>query len=610
MKKFLSGLLLLSAVGLTANAEEITVTFSELGLDNSATLTDYKVNEYLTFTSDGTYNDSNSDFRLGNGKSFKINITDATLTAVNITCTSGYGFGYFSSITVDNVSDGFAPDPLSWTGEATQSWNVTASLSSGNVRMKSITLTYTPKVVAETLTATILSKDMGVAGGSAMPAGGYDVNEYVNVNFVRGASSSAGPNYNSTAEAFYLFNDQQVVVTAKNGAKLLEIVVETASSNPFGYSGTVTADGVTQTYETDYTWVPCKWEGTAEQSVVFTNGLFSGNTRVTGLTITYRTPGEGEVSVSRPVITPNNTDNTVTITCDTEGASIYYTLDDTDPSVENGILYDGVITLDNPCTVKAIAYYEGVASSVASLQVYLNVVESLDQFFVNASPNIVRINCPVTAITATGSYLIVKDNQGSYGMIYKNNQDLYEALDVENGATWSYIMARYYPYGEFAYVEVVDLGEVSQGSPVEPVLITIPDVEDDKTVQYEYVQLNNVDITYPYSWSTKDILFTDEDGNELDGIKFFPTVDVPISGTDEDRYDVTGIIVWYDEDEYYELWPLVVVKSGSSAIDSINKETESEAVYYNLNGIKVDKPSNGIHIRVKDGKAEKVLNRH
>lgn len=608
MKKFLSGLLLLSAVGLTANAEEITVTFSELGLDNSATLTDYKVNEYLTFTSDGTYNDSNSDFRLGNGKSFKINITDATLTAVNITCTSGYGFGYFSPITVDNVSDGFAQDLLSWTGEATQSWNVTASLSSGNVRMKSITLTYTPKVVAQDITTSISCMKMGLSNEESLPATGYDVNEYINVNFLQGTHTSQ-PTYRTSVNAFYIFNGQQVVVTAKNNARLLKIEVET-TGNTFGYGGTVTADGVTQTYETDYTWVPCKWEGTAEQNVVFTNGGKTGNTQVTGLTITYRTPGEGEVSVSRPVITPNNTDNTVTITCDTEGASIYYTLDDTDPSVENGILYDSVITLDNPCTVKSIAYYEGVASSVASLQVYLNVVESLDQFFVNASPNIVRINCPVTAITATGSYLIVKDNQGSYGMIYKNNQDLYEALDVENGATWSYIMARYYPYGEFAYVEVVDLGEVSQGSPVEPVLITIPDVEDDKTVQYEYVQLNNVDITYLYSWSTKDILFTDEDGNELDGIKFFPTVDVPISETDEDRYDVTGIIVWYDEDEYYELWPLVVVKSGSSAIGSINKETESEAVYYNLNGIKVDKPSNGIHIRVKDGKAEKVLNRH
>ena len=621
MKKLFAALLLVSAMGLSAQAEEITVNFSDLGLDNSASLTDYKVNDNFTFNSNGTWYDDYNQFRLGSGKNFTISITDATLTGVQITCASGYAFQYSSTIVADNGTPEYIMDTVSWTGEAVESWTVNAYFpSGGTARMLSITLTYTPKAVAEDLKATILCQDMGVADQTSLPATGYDINEYLNVNFVQG-THTAVPTYRASVSGFYIFNGQQIEVTAKDGAKLLKIEIAT-TTNTFGFAGSVTADGVTQTYEEDYTWVPCVWEGLAEQSVVFTNGGRTGNTQVTGLTITYQTPIEGEITVSRPVITPSDTDNTVTITCETADATIYYTLDGTEPSNENGITYNGEFTLENPCTVKAIAYYETVASSVASLDVPLNIVYSLGQFFVNAEllfsfdpladdTKAVKIDCNITAITSlnseTNCYLFVTDNQGNYGIITKRYETDQEGFDVENGTTWSYLIASYkqfYSWGDgYFYINAEEYGTESKGTAVEPNLITSADVED--TTPYEYVQLNNVTVELDGNYG--DLIYTDEDGEEVYGYKRFDMVEVPVSETDEDRYDVTGVMVYHPEDDFYELWPVSFAEANSSAISSI-QEKEGNAEYFDLNGFRVNKPAKGgFYIMRKDGKASKFL---
>lgn len=72
--------------------------------------------------------------------------------------------------------------------------------------------------------------------------------------------------------------------------------------------------------------------------------------------------GEITATVETPVITPNkrelNLNETVTITCKTEGATIYYTLDGTEPS-QDSEKYTAPIPFTEDCTIKARAYYEG-----------------------------------------------------------------------------------------------------------------------------------------------------------------------------------------------------------------------------------------------------------
>ncbi len=60
-----------------------------------------------------------------------------------------------------------------------------------------------------------------------------------------------------------------------------------------------------------------------------------------------------------------------------------------------------------------------------------------------------------------------------------------------------------------------------------------------------------------------------------------------------------------------ELMPTMYIFGGSSSIDNINSDSvdaeEGTAVYYNLQGARVENPSNGVYIRVINNKAEKVV---
>lgn len=106
------------------------------------------------------------------------------------------------------------------------------------------------------------------------------------------------------------------------------------------------------------------WTGSASE-VIFTVGGTSGNRRIKAIEVTF---GEAP-SVSAPTFTPAggtyDEAQTVTISCDTEGASIYYTLDGTDP--DNGCdEYESPLTIESTTTIKAIAYKDGESSSIAS----------------------------------------------------------------------------------------------------------------------------------------------------------------------------------------------------------------------------------------------------
>ena len=56
----------------------------------------------------------------------------------------------------------------------------------------------------------------------------------------------------------------------------------------------------------------------------------------------------------------------VEISCSTEGADIYYTTDNTEPSKTNGTLYQGPIPLNSAMTIKAVAVKEGMLDSVVA----------------------------------------------------------------------------------------------------------------------------------------------------------------------------------------------------------------------------------------------------
>jgi len=81
--------------------------------------------------------------------------------------------------------------------------------------------------------------------------------------------------------------------------------------------------------------------------------------------------------VATPVITPAGgsytADQTVEITCATQGAAIRYTTDGSVPSPSSGNIYSGPFTLSRSATIKAVAYKSAaITSAVASVEFAIN----------------------------------------------------------------------------------------------------------------------------------------------------------------------------------------------------------------------------------------------
>ncbi len=97
---------------------------------------------------------------------------------------------------------------------------------------------------------------------------------------------------------------------------------------------------------------------------------------ITGDAYTY-VADVAETIVATPVISPaNNTiksTDAVSITCATEGATIYYTTDGTEPTV-NSTKYTNPFNLTSDATVKAIAIKEGLDNSVVATRSFYVIV--------------------------------------------------------------------------------------------------------------------------------------------------------------------------------------------------------------------------------------------
>ncbi|MDR2511527.1 MAG: chitobiase/beta-hexosaminidase C-terminal domain-containing protein [Bacteroidales bacterium] len=95
------------------------------------------------------------------------------------------------------------------------------------------------------------------------------------------------------------------------------------------------------------------------------------------------------LAVATPVISPAagtyDAAQTITISCTTEGAAIYYTTNGDAPTAESNLYSEGGFTLSASATVKAIAVKEGFTESeVAEAAYVINVGSGLDKISENA----------------------------------------------------------------------------------------------------------------------------------------------------------------------------------------------------------------------------------
>ena len=239
-----------------------------------------------------------------------------------------------------------------------------------------------------------------------------------------------------------------------------------------------------------------------------------------------------------PVIsgeTPFLNSTEITITCSTEGASIYYTLNGDEPTNQS-TLYSEPFTLTETTTVKAIAYNEDNESSeiatmtfemvprVATIADYI-ALETYNKMFMFTGNAVVTYQ--------NGENTWIKDNTG-YALIYSSDVPEYENGDViPSGWTGEKSL---YNNSTIEIINPLRLNVASETADASPEIKAVEDVKTD--AEHAYYQLNGVSL----SIDGKNITISDDNSTCAGYNKF--NIELPES-VEGNLYNVIGIVAIY-----------------------------------------------------------------
>lgn len=161
------------------------------------------------------------------------------------------------------------------------------------------------------------------------------------------------------------------------------------------------------------------------------------------------------------------TEQTVSLTA-TEGANIYYSLNDGDP-----ILYNGPFTVNATATITAYAVSGETQSANATVTLTFPVqLNNIAAYYAAANAELVKINSDMTFVYRSGRYIFVKDATGGL-LIYDYNTPVittqYNEGDVFTGGL---VGTRSMYHGLDEIVPSLNTAEGVAGSPVAPIEVT------------------------------------------------------------------------------------------------------------------------------------------
>ena len=346
-------------------------------------------------------------------------------------------------------------------------------------------------------------------------------------------------NMSANYGAITLFkNGTAVTSIAENDVVVLASETVKKELNTVGTSGGTGAD---------YTDVP--------------NGVLPLTVGINGEPAVYNTnPScEGPVVTQNPVITPGSgtiTTPTVTveITCPTEGAVIYYTLDGTTPTAESTV-YSAPIVISETTTVSAIAIVAGgepseVVSCTYTFPTYVDYanIKAFKDAYDATSSEIARITGDVTFVFRNGNYMYVQDATAGL-LIFDNNNiitNTYNNGDVISGGIIG-TMSVY--YGQKELKPTVNPAEGVAGTAVEPTPVTVAAVlADYNSYDAKFVKMESVTFTEGHTFTNSGAgrsATIAQDGNTYTVYNQFKTVDLTVEA--EQEANVIGFIGVYND---------------------------------------------------------------
>lgn len=286
------------------------------------------------------------------------------------------------------------------------------------------------------------------------------------------------------------------------------------------------------------------WEGEAEQ-VKFTAA--TSQVRATRIDVYI-----DDSSLLKPTIRPKSGTYyepvTVTMTCPTADAKIYYTLDGSDPTASSQ-QYTAPFTVSCNTTVKAIAELDGEVSDVVYADYEIlqpTVVNSLAEYQLLDDETAVQFGNPVYVTAQNQKYLYVKDNTG-YAVFYGDCGQVYRNGDMIP-VGFCGTKTTYSCEPELKWLS--GFQPAVRNIPVEPEEITANQIGP--ATAAHYVIMKNV--TLALHEDGKTYIVTDAEGNSCPVYFGRMGISAPIDLTH--TYDIIGVVGSYGKDDcIYQLLP-------------------------------------------------------
>ena len=302
----------------------------------------------------------------------------------------------------------------------------------------------------------------------------------VTLSFDKGTNSNV-PKYYDTGNALRLYGGNTMNVSIAPGYEITGFSMTTGSSN------SVNAESTVSSGELSIDKTTTTWTGNAEE-VLFTQGGTSGHVRIESITISYEATAPKDIENVKfsTVLNSENKCVEVSLSCATDGASIYYSLSEEGTPV----LYTEPFALTTSGTVYAYAEKDGTKGETSSKNI---IVPS----FYSAFSAMVQVSSNGDEVVATGNYSVLYQN-GAYLLITdgKSNVLVYGSSEqYEVGTKFSSISGTVDIYNDLFELKGAELTEGGEGVEYAPIELSTLDVLDVNDNIFDEVVIKNCSIS-------------------------------------------------------------------------------------------------------------------
>jgi hypothetical protein len=218
-----------------------------------------------------------------------------------------------------------------------------------------------------------------------------------------------------------------------------------------------------------------------------------------------KTPTEINQVVT-PVISPSNgsvtSPVTVSISSATEGATIYYTTDGTDPTTASTLYADPFI-LSATTTVKAFAVKGGFDDSEIATKTYTfpATVANIAAFNALSANDVATITGEVTVVYQNGTNLFIQDESG-WLIVYGATTKTFTNGDRITGLTGSFALYQNAP--ELVLISGLAIPDAVAGDEAEAFVIDPANLSNPEDIN-RYVEFSDVVVAADFTYSTSEV---------------------------------------------------------------------------------------------------------